>query len=304
MNLPDASKAAFHPARKSSMAMNTEAAMETMTNSELVETTKVYYDSDDANSFYYHVWGGEDIHIGMYENESDSIFDASRRTVTKMEQLAPNLSKETRVLDIGSGFGGSARFLAKKHQCHVQCLNLSEAQNEVNRKLSKEQGLASQITITTGNFENLPYPADSFDLVWCQDAILHSGQRKRVLEEVYRVLRPGGTFLFTDPMQDEQCNKDKLQPVLARIHLDSLSTVQFYQETSASVGFKACQFYEGSNNLTTHYAKVLIELRQKEIELQDKCSATYMSRMQEGLQLWVDAGLSGDLRWGIFRLHK
>ncbi len=52
-----------------------------------------------------------------------------------------------------------------------------------------------------GVFEDIPEPDASVDVVWSQDAILHSDQREKVLPEVFRVLKPGGEFIFTDPMQ-------------------------------------------------------------------------------------------------------
>lgn len=49
--------------------------------SEVLSTTKYYYDSDDAQNFYYKLWGGEDLHLGIYENGDESIREASRSCV-------------------------------------------------------------------------------------------------------------------------------------------------------------------------------------------------------------------------------
>lgn len=110
--------------------------------SEVVETSRNYYNSSDADNFYAAIWGGEDIHIGLYNApEGDSIYDASRRTVTKLaEQL--DLDSNKKVLDIGSGYGGTARYLAQTFGCKVDCLNLSETQNQRNRELTERQSLA------------------------------------------------------------------------------------------------------------------------------------------------------------------
>ena len=43
-----------------------------------------------------------------------------------------------------------------------------------------------------GSFEDLPFQDKAYDLVWSQDAFLHSGDRVRVLEEAVRVMKPGG----------------------------------------------------------------------------------------------------------------
>src|SRR5699024_5127838 len=104
------------------------------------------------------------------------------RTVARMAELAgDSLFPGAKVLDIGGGFGGSARYLAEHYGAHVVSLNLSEVQNERARRMSAERGLEDKVTIVDGDFENIPYDSDSFDIVWSQDALLHSGNRSRVL---------------------------------------------------------------------------------------------------------------------------
>ena len=52
--------------------------------SEVVQTARDYYNSDDAEAFYSTIWGGEDIHIGMYHREGDSIAEAGRRATARL----------------------------------------------------------------------------------------------------------------------------------------------------------------------------------------------------------------------------
>ena len=61
------------------------------------------------------------------------------------------------MLDLGSGYGGAARYLAKNHGCKVTCLNLSETQNERNIYNNKNYGLNHLINVTKGNFEDIPF---------------------------------------------------------------------------------------------------------------------------------------------------
>jgi cyclopropane fatty-acyl-phospholipid synthase-like methyltransferase len=270
---------------------------------DVADIAKEYYDSSDADEFYFAIWGGEDIHIGLYDNGTP-IREASRKTVEKMASLVEGLGADTRVLDIGAGYGGAARYLAKTYGCLVSCLNISQTQNDRNRQLTREQRLEAKITVQPGNFEQIPHPDASFDVVWSQDAILHSSRRRRVLAEVRRVLKPGGQFIFTDPMQQQGAPAEALQPVYDRIHLESLGSFEFYRQTAEDLAFEAVHIVDLSNHLPRHYARVREELQNRYHEVVQLSSQAYVDRMIEGLGHWVDAGTQGYLTWGILHFRK
>ncbi|SMF51769.1 glycine/sarcosine N-methyltransferase [Tistlia consotensis] len=275
--------------------------------SEIREQTRAvaedYYDSDDADAFYHRIWGGEDIHIGLYE-ETDRIKEASRRTIEAMAGRLEGLGRESRVLDIGAGYGGAARLLARTHGCEVSCLNVSETQNDTNRYLNRRQKLNDQVTVVHGTFEDIPERDGSFDVVWSQDAILHSGDREKVFQEALRVLKPGGSFIFTDPMQADDCPEGVLQPVYDRIHLESLGSFGSYRETAEKLGFETVELVELTGNLRTHYARVGEELKANYEELAGLSSRSYLDRMLVGLDNWVKAADQGWLAWGILHFRK
>jgi sarcosine/dimethylglycine N-methyltransferase len=272
--------------------------------SAVVETARDYYNSDDADNFYFHIWGGEDIHIGLYEREDEPIFDASRRTVESMAATLSGLGPGCRVLDIGAGYGGAARYLAKTYGCRVVALNLSEKENERDRQMNREQGLDETIEVIDASFEKIPFPDESFDVVWSQDAILHSGERARVIAEAARVLKPGGEMVFTDIMQVEDVDAEALQPVLDRIHLDSLGSLSFYRDALSANGLEEVAFSDHTAQLPRHYARVLGETEARSEEIDKLVSDAYITRMKTGLRHWVDAGNKGRLQWGILHFRK
>lgn len=272
--------------------------------SEIEQVAREYYNSEDADTFYATVWGGEDLHLGIYDGPGDTIFEASRRTVDRMAEHLGRLAQGVEVLDLGAGFGGTARHLARRHGCRVTALNLSERENERNRAMSHEQGLGHLIEVVDGTFERLPFDDGAFDVVWSQDALLHSADRERVLAEAARVLRPRGDLVFTDPMQADDCPADVLQPILERIHLSSLGSPAFYREAAARRGFELIRFEDLTPHLTRHYARVLEETLCSEPALRGKISAAYLERMKKGLQHWIDGGERGHLAWGIFHFRR
>lgn len=272
--------------------------------SEAVATARDYYNSEDADNFYNIIWGGEDIHIGLYESETENIVDASHRTVRHMATLLGNLGAGSRVLDIGAGYGGAARYLAEAFGCSVTALNLSEKENQRNRELTRERGLSDKIEVVDGSFESIPTEDNCYDVVWSQDAILHSGRREQVIEEVARVLKPGGRFIFTDPMQADTCPAGVLQPILDRIHLSSLGSPGFYRQTAAQFGLQEKVFEVQTPQLINHYTRVLQETEKYQADLSRIISPDYLERMKKGLRYWIDGGNNGYLVWGIFIFEK
>lgn len=267
--------------------------------SEAVNVARDYYNSGDADNFYSKIWGGEDIHIGIYRSGDEPISEASRRTIEKMASRLDGLGPESRVLDLGAGYGGPARFLAERYGCRVVALNLSEIENERNRAINESRGLEYMIEVVEGSFEEVPYDEASFDVVWSQDAILHSGEREKVFEEVSRVLKEDGDFVFTDPMKADGCPDEVLQPILERLHLDSLGSPGFYRRTAREVGLQELGFEDHTEQLPTHYARVLEETERREDELSASVSRDYLERMKKGLGHWVEGGRKGHLTWGI-----
>ncbi len=85
-----------------------------------------------------------------------------------MERPCAKLSgvdEGARVLDIGSGYAGTGRHLARTYGCHVTGLSISEVENERRRRMNGEQGLDHLIAVVDGTFEDIPFEDDSFDVV-------------------------------------------------------------------------------------------------------------------------------------------
>lgn len=272
--------------------------------SSAVARAETYYDSSEADQFYQSIWGGEDIHIGLYRNDGDTIAEASRRTVETMADRLAGVGESTRILDLGAGYGGSARYLADRFGCRVTCLNLSETQNDRNRDLTEEAGLSDRIRVVHGDFENVPEPDDSYDIVWSQDAILHSGNRTKVLDEVRRVLVDGGQFVFTDPMQSDDCPDGVLQPILDRIQLATLASFAFYRSELGKRGFREAGVVPLLDDLRTHYWRIGEELKRHYDEAVRLSGRIYVDNMIKGLQHWVDGADRGYLAWGIMDFRR
>ncbi|OAV60520.1 methyltransferase domain-containing protein [Enteractinococcus helveticum] len=261
------------------------------------------YDSQDAGAFYSQIWGGDDIHLGMYASPDEPIAEASHRTMQHMIDKITQGSVDY-VVDLGSGYCGAARFLHRELDADVLAVNLSGEQNVRARQLNQRDGLDEPITVVDASYNEVPAEDAVADLVWSQDAFLHAIDRKQPLAEAARVLKPGGEFLFTDPMAADGVNPAELSGVLARLNLSSLASPGDYKQLAAEVGFEVVEFEDLNEYLPLHYGRVLEETQANAEELLKTASQQYLDGMMKGLQHWVDAGNRGLLSWGIFHLRK
>ena len=116
------------------------------------------------------------------------------------EELAQLAVVETGidVLDVGCGIGGSSRFLASAFNCHVTGLDLTEEYCEVATMLSERVGLAATTGFRCASALEMPFPDESFDLVWTEHAQMNIRDKDKLFSEIARVLKSGGRFAFHD----------------------------------------------------------------------------------------------------------
>lgn len=216
--------------------------------------------------------------------------------------IRPNAT--TRVLDLGAGYGGSARYLARTYGCHVTCLNLSEVQNARNRAKTQEEGLSALVSVVEGSFEALPFGDGVFDLVWSQDSFLHSSNRSAIVAEIARVMKRSlGHVVFTDPMAAEGADPARLVPIQRRLGIEGgLATKKFYIDAFEERGLVDARFEVCTEHLVTHYSKVLAALQDlgKDVGISDG----FAENAKIGLEHWIEGGKQGQLEWGIFHFRK
>lgn len=112
-----------------------------------------------------------------------------------------DLTARDQVLDIGCGSGGPALFLSRETGCSVTGIDLNEAGIQTGLSLAREAQLDQRVGFRLADVrEPLPFDTATFDALVCLDVMCHLPARGRLFSEWRRVLRPGGRFLYTDPV--------------------------------------------------------------------------------------------------------
>ena len=135
------------------------------------------------------------------------------------DQLAIGAGFE--VLEVGSGSGGPAVYLAAARGCRLTGVDINEHGVRNANALAGARGMADRVTFRAVDASRaLPFPDDSFDAVVSNDAICHIRDRATVLRDWFRVLRPGGRMLFTDALV--------ITGVMSNEELATRSSIGFY----------------------------------------------------------------------------
>jgi ubiquinone/menaquinone biosynthesis C-methylase UbiE len=103
-----------------------------------------------------------------------------------------------RILDIGGGIGGPARYLAKRMKSSVVVAEPSSDFCDVGVRLNALAGLDREIVYIQADGIRLPLANARFDVAWMQQAAMNIADKKALWSEIYRVLKPGGQFLFQE----------------------------------------------------------------------------------------------------------
>jgi len=112
-----------------------------------------------------------------------------------------DLRSEHHVLEVASGSGGPARYLASSVNCRVTGIDANEAGVATATLGAANSDPANRITFEVADANSrLPFEDNSFDGLLCIDSMNHFPDRLKVLQEWRRVLQPGRRAVFTDPV--------------------------------------------------------------------------------------------------------
>ena len=159
------------------------------------------------------------------------------------------------VLDVCSGMGGPARYLAWKTGCDVTGLDLTASRVEGATELTRVAGLSDSVRFVHGNALDMPFPDASFTLAIAQEAFAHIPDKPRLLAECARVLQPGGRLVFSDILHRGNLSADDAQRLLEGMTFSEIETADGYAEQLSLRGMAVVRL----SDLTEEWTRILIE---------------------------------------------
>ncbi|NVN98064.1 MAG: class I SAM-dependent methyltransferase [Geobacteraceae bacterium] len=132
----------------------------------------------------------------------DELHVRGRKATMELAGKLP-LQPGLRVLDIGSGLGGAARYLAGTSGCNVTGIDLTYDYCHGAKRLGELTSLEGRTTFVQGDATTLPFPDSCFDMVWTIHTAMNIPDKAGLYREISRVLKPGGTLALYDILKGE-----------------------------------------------------------------------------------------------------
>jgi 27-O-demethylrifamycin SV methyltransferase len=158
------------------------------------------------NAFHYdaiteawkHIFGSN-FHFGYFATPNISLEEATDALIDRMASLG-NLSERTKVLDVGCGIGSPAFYLHGKYGCDITGISTSEVGIGDAKTESQRRGYQDYVRFRVANGLDNGFDSETFDVVWVMESSHLVRDKKKLLGECFRVLKPGGVLLLCDVM--------------------------------------------------------------------------------------------------------
>ncbi|MGA7329262.1 MAG: class I SAM-dependent methyltransferase [Rhodomicrobium sp.] len=165
------------------------------------------------------------------------------------------IEADTDLLDLGSGVGGPARFLAETFGCRVTGIDLSEPFVDAARYLTERTGQTEQVSFQTASALELPFEGDRFNAVLLQHVAMNIWDRARLYSEIRRVLKSGGRFATFDAVLN---NGEPHYPVpwARTLETSFLLTAAATREVIEAAGFRTLAWQDDTEVAKAWFAQM------------------------------------------------
>lgn len=166
-------------------------------NSQIKKVRKYYGAVQESYDMYWMNKKNLAMHLGFWDEDTDNLHEA---LINENQHVADYLeiNKDDTVLDAGCGVGGTVIWIAENYGAKAVGINVVNDQVEAARRYANERKLNHLTSFKVRDFADTGLSDNSFTKAYSIESICHSPEKENVLKEIYRLLKPGGKFVFID----------------------------------------------------------------------------------------------------------
>ncbi|MEM9843935.1 MAG: methyltransferase domain-containing protein [Pseudomonadota bacterium] len=203
------------------------------------------------------------------------------------------------VLEVGSGWGGCARYIAQTTGAHVTAVELQQDYNDVARTLTDRAGLSASITHLNADFLSADLPKDGFDHAVSWLALFHIPDRPAYLSKLHRLIKAGGLLCAEDLYLIKSPPEAEAEEFRAHLFPNSLVSLDAYKTGLKDAGFADLALADMTQDWSAFTAERLETFRTSRAEYEN----VHGSRTYQQIELfyskmagYFSRGLVGGLR--------
>lgn len=261
---------------------------------------------DQTTQTYLDFWDSEGVlHTGYFAGDDDEDYQAAADRTSDVVADDAGIDASSHVLDVGCGCGNFLFRLAQQRQCHGEGLDLSiERIKFAQDKLAREHSDLN-IEFRHGSATAMPYAEGTFSHVVSQDALCLVPDKATSQAEIFRVLKPGGIFAFSDFLQPTTNIGERARKhVYDRVRWNSGFSFIGYQQALESVGFEMVMARNLKPHIRQTYRVLAVNARERAAGTEDAAAREWMLAFAEScgeIQIAID---NGEFGWGAFVARK
>jgi sarcosine/dimethylglycine N-methyltransferase len=260
---------------------------------------------DQTTQTYLSFWDSEGVlHTGYFDGPADENYQAAATRTSDLLAAEAGIEASASVLDVGCGCGNFLFHLAATAGCQGTGLDLSiERIKFARQRLGELDGTG--IEFVHGSATAMPFEDASFSHVVSQDALFLVPDKPVSHAEIYRVLRPGGLFAFSDFLQPRpEIGSRARKHVYDRVRWSGGYSLVEYAQALTKAGFDIML----ARNLDSHIRQTYRVLGKTALAraqtTRDQAASAWMAAFAEScreIQIAID---NGEFGWGIFVARK
>jgi cyclopropane fatty-acyl-phospholipid synthase-like methyltransferase len=180
------------------------------------------------------------------------------------------IDSSDRVIDVGSGIGGPARYLADKTGCHVTALELQEELNQIGSSLTERCGLSDLVEHRWGNILDFSEDDGDFDFVVSWLAFLHIPERQVLFDKCSHILKNNGEMFIEDFYKLRKLNEKETKVLAQDISCEYLPKLDDYKKQLQKSGFTRIEFTDKTDswkNFVRERMEKFIQTHNHQIEI-------------------------------------